>query len=103
MIQVTFGRSDNPLFLSLNGHANHGTGEFDMVCAAVTSAVRLLECVVSDVAKSDADVNIGQSGQISITVKSPGATVCDMFFGFEKLMLEYQKEYPKHVAVGYVD
>ena len=103
MVQVTFGRSVNPLFLSLNGHANHGTGEFDMVCAAVTSAVRLFECVASDVAKSGAQVKIGQSGQISITVENPGATVCDMFLGFERLMLEYQKEYPKHVAVGYVD
>ena len=99
MITVSFSGGKSPLRVLLGGHANHGNGEFDMLCAAVTSAVRLFECVINDVAKAEAQVDIGEDGRLAITVKDPNQTVSDMFLGFYKLVTEYEKEYPQHIKV----
>ncbi len=47
MTTVTVTERDG-LTIHVHGHAGHSTAGTDIVCAAVTSAVRFLDCALSD-------------------------------------------------------
>ena len=55
---------------TVRGHSGYAPEGEDIVCAAVTSAVRLVECAVNDVLGLEASVKVRQK-DASITLKLP--------------------------------
>ena len=87
------------------GHSGYAEAGADIVCAAVTSAVRLAECAVNDVLGLGASVKVRES-DASITMKIPGGlseaneTTCQTLLA--ALMVHFaslHEEYPDHISV----
>ena len=60
---------------TVRGHSGYAPEGEDIVCAAVTSAVRLVECAVNDVLGLEASVKVRQK-DASITLKLPAGPLC---------------------------
>ena len=87
------------------GHSGYAEAGADIVCAAVTSAVRLAECAVNDVLGLGASVKVRES-DASITMKIPGGlseaneSTCQTLLA--ALMVHFaslHEEYPDHISV----
>lgn len=89
--------------VQVKGHSGYAEVGKDIVCAAVSSAVRLTECAINDVLGLEAPVKVTDD-LISLKLPSSlGATnesTCQALL--TALMLyfaELQEEYPKHILV----
>ena len=87
------------------GHSGYAEAGADIVCAAVTSAVRLAECAVNDVLGLEASVKVRQK-DASIQLKLPGGlseaneSTCQTLL--TALMVHFvalAEEYPDHITV----
>lgn len=81
-----------------SGYAKHGA---DIVCAAVTSAVRLTECLLNDELRLNA-LSVVKDGNISLTLDSTTASdkaAQAAMSAFCRLCKEISNEYPKNVQV----
>ena len=75
MTTVTFCSEGSRIVgFEVKGHSGYAPQGEDIVCAAVTSAVRLTECAVNDVLGLGASVKVRES-DASITMKIPGVNV----------------------------
>lgn len=101
MTTLRFSRSRGRLSgFTCQGHSGYAEAGEDIVCAAVTSAIRLLECTLCDVMKAGADCSVDQGGtRITLKLSSPSRTEEDMMNGFYLYMKELQTEYPEHITV----
>ena len=90
---------------TVQGHSGYADEGSDIICAAVTSAVRLTECAVNDVLGLGASVKVRES-DASITMKIPGGlseaneTTCQTLLA--ALMVHFaslHEEYPDHISV----
>ena len=90
---------------TVKGHSGYADEGHDIVCAAVTSAVRLTECAVNDVLGLGAAVKVRER-DASISLKLPGGlsreneTVCQTILA--ALMVHFaslQEEYPDNLIV----
>lgn len=106
MIQVTFhSRGSRLEGLALQGHSGlAGAGE-DILCAAVTSAVRLLECAVNDVLGLEAAVKVREEDAF-VSLKLPGGLCEESESAVQTLLTAamvyfstLQEEYPGHIIV----
>jgi len=89
----------------VEGHSGLAEAGEDVLCAAITSAVRLTECAVNDVLGLGAAVKVNER-DASITLKLPRSlegeadSVCQTILA---AMLTYfvtlQEEYPEHLTV----
>lgn len=69
MLKAVFYRHDGSLTgFSVSGHAGYGHEGTDIVCAAVSSAVRLVCNTVTDFFKADADVSV-EENRITLRLK----------------------------------
>ena len=91
--------------LTVKGHSGYAEAGSDIVCAAITSAVRLTECAVNDVLGLGAAVKVRER-DASISLKLPGGlsreneTVCQTLLA--ALMVHFaslQEEYPDNLIV----
>lgn len=87
------------------GHSGYAEAGADIVCAAVTSAVRLVECVVNDILGLEAAVKVREK-DASITLKIPGGlgehnehTCQNLLTGLMVYLAELQEEYPENLLV----
>ena len=89
---------------TVKGHSGAEAGS-DIVCAAVTSAVRLTECAVNDVLGLGAAVKVKQA-DASITLRIPGGlsptneSTCQTLL--TALMVHFaslHEEYPENIIV----
>ena len=72
MIRISFYKTEG-LFtgFSCRGHSGYSSSGSDIVCAAVTSAVRLTECSLNDVYRLEADVFVSEDqAEIRISIPS---------------------------------
>ena len=90
---------------TVQGHSGYASEGEDIVCAAITSAVRLVECAVNDVLGLGASVKVRES-DASITMKIPGGlseaneSTCQTLLA--ALMVHFaslHEEYPDHISV----
>ena len=90
---------------TVQGHSGYGEAGSDIVCAAVTSAVRLTECAVNDVLGLGASVKIREK-DASIHLRIPGGlspeneAVCQTLLA--ALMVHFaslHEEYPENLTV----
>lgn len=87
----------------VKGHSGYAQAGSDIVCAAITSAVRLTECAVNDVLGLGATVKV-KDDQISLRL--PGSlgdvneSACQALLAALMLYLtELREEYPDNILV----
>ena len=89
MIRVVLWRnSSERTGFCVSGHAGFAPAGQDIVCAAVSSAVRLAESILSSM-QADYTANL-------VTVTARESTVLD---GFARLMRQLSEEYPEYIQV----
>lgn len=87
------------------GHSGAAEQGKDIVCAAVTSAVRLCECAINDVLGLEASVKIRQK-DASITLKLPErlgqtneSTCQTLLTALMVYLSQLHEEYPDNISV----
>lgn len=90
---------------TVRGHSGYASEGEDIVCAAVTSAVRLVECAVNDVLGLEASVKVRQK-DASITLKLPAnlgqtheSTCQTLLAALMVHFVQLAEEYPDHITV----
>ena len=107
MTTVRIVRKDNNIFrIEIHGHSGYAEEGEDIVCAAVTSAVRYAEVMLNEVLRlgiifaanqDNAYISFSPSSlSASGFGKSGGSAV---FEGFARYMKELSSEYPDHIKV----
>ena len=87
------------------GHSGYAEAGADIVCAAVTSAVRLAECAVNDVLGLEAAVKVKEK-DASISLKLPGglgqtneSTCQTLLTALMVYCVQLHEEYPENIIV----
>ena len=106
MTTVTFHSDGSRITgFTVEGHSGFaGEGE-DILCAAITSAVRLAECAINDVLGLEAAVKVKQK-EASISLKLPGSlgqtnesTCQTLLTALMVHFTELHEEYPENISV----
>ena len=89
----------------VKGHSGYAPEGEDIVCAAITSAVRLTECAVNTVLGLEAPVKVREK-DASITLKLPSglgqtneSTCQTLLTAFMVYMVQLAEEYPDFITV----
>ena len=89
----------------VKGHSGYAHEGEDIVCAAVTSAVRLCECAINDVLGLEASVKVRQK-DASISLKLPASlgqtnesTCQTLLTALMVYLTELHEEYPENISV----
>lgn len=106
MTEVTFFMDGSRISgFEVRGHSGYASEGEDIVCAAVTSAVRLVETTVNDVLGLEASVKVRQK-DASIALKLPGAlgqtnenTCQAILTGMMVYFVTLAEEYPDNITV----
>ena len=104
MTTVTFDSEGSRITgFKVEGHSGLAPEGEDILCAAITSAVRLAECAVNDVLGLEASVKVRDA---SISLKLPGGleqtseTACQTILtAMMVYFTELREEYPEHLIV----
>ena len=106
MTTVTFYMEGERIVgFTVQGHSGYADEGSDIICAAVTSAVRLTECAINDVLGLEAAVKVREK-DASITLKLPSSlgqtneSTCQALL--TALMVHFvqlAEEYPDHISV----
>ncbi len=106
MITATFHMEGSRLVsFQVEGHSGLAQAGEDVLCAAVTSAVRLTECAVNDVLGLEASVK-ARTDRPSISLKLPGglgqtneSTCQALLTALMVYFTQLQEEYPENIIV----
>lgn len=106
MITASFRmKGDRIEGFSVKGHSGYADEGHDIVCAAVTSAVRLAECAVNDVLGLEASVKVREQ-DAAITLRLPGglgeeneSTCQTLLTALMVYLTELHGEYPENIIV----
>lgn len=106
MTTVTFSSQGSRLTgFEVKGHSGYAPQGEDIVCAAITSAVRLTECAVNDVLGLEASVKVREK-DASITLKLPASlgqtneSTCQTLLAALMVhLLQLSEEHPDHISV----
>lgn len=106
MTTVTFLTEDARIIgFDVQGHSGWGESGEDIVCAAITSAVRLVEATVNDVMglcaavkvrEADASISLRLPGGLANTAKS---TCQNLLTGLMVYLAQLHDEYPDNIEV----
>ncbi len=87
------------------GHSGYAEAGADIVCAAVTSAVRVTECTLNDVMGLSASVHVDEK-KAKISLRLPGGlsvatenAAQALLTGLMVYLSQLQEEYPDHIEV----
>ena len=106
MTTVTFLTEESRIVgFEVSGHSGYADAGEDIVCAAVTSAVRLVEATVNDVLGLAASVKVHEKSG-SIEFRLPGglsaaaeSTCQSLLAGLMLYFTELHDEYPENIEV----
>ena len=106
MIEVTFTSEGSRITgFEVKGHSGLAPAGEDILCAAVTSAVRLAECAVNDVLGLEASVKVREK-DASITLKLPNhlgqtneSTCQTLLAALMVHFVQLAEEYPDYISV----
>ncbi len=106
MTTVTFHSEGGRLAgLEMQGHSGYAPQGEDIVCAALTSAVRLTECAVNDVLGLEASVKV-KPDKALVSLKLPGGlgqtneSTCQTLLAALMLHLtSLHEDYPENIIV----
>ena len=106
MTTVTFHTEGSRIVsFEVQGHSGYAPEGEDIVCAAVTSAIRLVECTVNDVMGLCASVKIGEKdAKISFRLpgglSAPAESSCqNLLTGLMVYLTQLHDEYPENIEV----
>lgn len=90
-----------PTSLRVTGHAGADEAGRDVVCAAVTSAVRLAECVINDAMRQNARVEVSRKkADIALVLPADADESAKMVIeGARLYFMQLAREYPEFVGV----
>ena len=106
MIEATFHMEGSRIeSFHVEGHSGLASAGEDILCAAVTSAVRLTECAVNDVLGLEAGVKVKPEKAL-ISLKLPGglgqtneSTCQTLMAALMVYFTQLQEEYPDNIIV----
>lgn len=106
MTTVQFESDGNRLIgFHMFGHSGFALDGEDILCAALTSAVRLTECAINDVLGLEASVKTRER-DASISLKLPGGlsesldqTCQTLLTAMMLYFVQLSEEYPNHIIV----
>ena len=106
MTTVTFLTEDARIIgFDVQGHSGWGESGEDIVCASITSAVRLVEATVNDVMGLCAAVKVREA-DASISLRLPGglantaeSTCQNLLTGLMVYLAQLHDEYPDNIEV----
>ena len=106
MTTVTFYSEGSRITgFSVEGHSGFADEGEDILCAAITSAVRLAECAINDILGLEASVKIREK-DASISLKLPGSlgqtnesTCQTLLTALMVYFTELTEEHPDHLIV----
>ena len=106
MTTVTFHSQGSRIAgFEVQGHSGFAPEGEDIVCAAVTSAVRMTECAVNDVLGLEASVKVREK-DASISLKLPNglgqtneSTCQTLLAALLVHLVQLAEEYPEHISV----
>ncbi len=106
MTTVTFySEGSRVTGFEVRGHSGYAPEGEDIVCAAVTSAVRLVECAVNDVLGLEASVKVKEQ-DASISLKLPNglgqtneSTCQTLLVALMVHFVQLAEEYPDNITV----
>ena len=106
MTTVTFHSEGSRVTgFEVQGHSGYAPEGEDIVCAAVTSAVRLVECAVNDVLGLEAPVKVREK-DASISLKLPNglgqtneSTCQTLLVALMVHLVQLAEEYPDNITV----
>ena len=106
MTTVTFHSQGSRIAgFEVQGHSGFAPEGEDIVCAAVTSAVRMTECAVNDVLGLEASVKVREK-DASISLKLPNglgqtneSTCQTLLAALMVHLVQLAEEYPEHISV----
>ncbi len=90
----------NIVGFDVSGHSGYAESGNDIVCAAVTSAVCLVETVINDSFMADAEVTVEpEIARIALRLDKPCETCRRVLEAFERHMCALCEEYPKYIKI----
>ena len=106
MTTVTFHTEGNRIIgFDSQGHSGYAEAGEDIVCAAITSAIRLVESTINDVLGLAASVKVKESEAL-ISLRLPGglaptaeSTCQALLTGLMVYFAELHDEYPENIEV----
>ena len=106
MTTVTFHSEGSRIDgFEVQGHSGFAPEGEDIVCAAVTSAVRLTECAINDVLGLEASVKVREK-DATISLKLPAklgqtaeSTCQTLLTALMVHFVQLNEEYPEHITV----
>ena len=106
MTTVTFCSEGSRIVgFEVKGHSGYAPKGEDIVCAAITSAVRLTECAINDVLGLEAAVKV-RDKDASITLKLPSSlgqtneSTCQaLLTALMVHLVQLAEEYPDYISV----
>ena len=106
MTTITFLTEESRIIgFDAKGHSGYAAEGEDIVCAAVTSAVRLVEATVNDVMGLCASVKVDQE-TAAISLRLPGglaptaeSTCQNLMTGLMVYLAQLHDEYPENIEV----
>ena len=106
MTTVTFHSEGSRLeSFEVKGHSGYAQEGEDIICAAITSAVRLTECAINDVLGLEAAVKVREK-DASITLKLPAklgqtneSTCQALLTALMVHFVQLAEEYPDYISV----
>ena len=106
MTTVTFSTEGSRITgFTAQGHSGYASEGEDIVCAAVTSVIRMTECAINDVLGLEASVKVRQS-DASITLKLPSSldednesTCQTLLTAMMVYLVQLTEEYPDYITV----
>ena len=106
MTKVSFHLEEGRIIaFDVKGHSGYAEEGADIVCAAVTSAVRLVECSINDVLGLGAAVKVSER-TAKISFRLPGGlsasadnTCQTVLTGLMVYLTELHEEYPDYITV----
>jgi len=88
----------SPHAISCEGHSGYAEAGSDIVCAAVTSAMRYAAAILDDTLRLGPQIEVDERRAL-IRISSERAEAAPIFGAFAALMREYAAEYPKFIRV----
>ena len=101
MTVITPHTRDNLIMgITVKGHSGHGISGQDIVCAAISAAVQLTECQLTDVLSIQLDIE-QKEGMLSLKVRQEAdlEPAQPPFKAFLLTAAQWALEYPKNIKI----
>ena len=90
----------NTVGFEVSGHSGYAECGSDIVCAAISSSVTLVETIINDSFGAGADVTVdSQTAEIKLMLNKHCELCQSVLEAFERQMCALREEYPKHIKI----